>query len=112
MIALELAPSDELSFNHLYGIGVAHFNAGRFREAALWQQRALDEHPQLAWMHRTLCPAYMYAGARDEAADSARRLMDGYPELTLAKVTDGLPPLPQATRERLVEALQDVGLPA
>jgi len=111
MIALELAPSDELSFNHLYGIGVAHFNAGRFREAALWQQRALDEHPQLAWMHRTLCPAYMYAGARDEAADSARRLMDGYPELTLAKVTDGLPPLPRSSRERVVGALHDVGLP-
>jgi hypothetical protein len=40
-----------------------------------------------------------------------RRLREGYPELTLAKVTDGLPPLPRASRERLVEALHDVGLP-
>ena len=111
MIALELAPTDALAFNNLYGIGVAHFNAGRFREAAQWQSRALIEHPSLAWMHRTLSPAYMFAGARDEASDSVRRLQEGYPELTLAKVTSGLPPLPQSSRERLVEALQDVGLP-
>ncbi|MGQ0682822.1 helix-turn-helix domain-containing protein [Bradyrhizobium sp.] len=112
MIALELAPTDALAFNNLYGIGVAHFNAGRFRDAAVWQERALAEHPQLAWMHRTLCPAYMFAGGRDEASDSARRLQEGYPELTLAKVTAGLPPLPQATLDRLVGALHDVGLPA
>jgi TolB-like protein len=111
MIALELAPNDMLAFNNMYGIGVAHFNAGRFREAAQWQARALAEHPSLAWMHRTLCPAYMFAGARDEASASVRRLRDGYPELTLAKVTDGLPPLPQASRQRVVEALHDVGLP-
>ena len=53
----------------------------------------------------------MFAGAREEASISVRRLRDGYPELTLAKVTDGLPPLPQASRERIVEALHDVGLP-
>jgi AraC-like DNA-binding protein len=111
MIALELAPSDALAFNNLYGIGVAHFNAGRFREAAHWQQRALREHPQLAWIHRTLCPAYVFAGASDEAADSARRLRQGYPELTLAKLTGGLPPLPQASRDRVIEALHEVGLP-
>jgi AraC-like DNA-binding protein/tetratricopeptide (TPR) repeat protein len=111
MIALELAPSDALAFNNLYGIGVAHFNAGRFREAAQWQARAVAEHPSLAWMHRTLCPAYLFAGARDEAVESVRRLREGYPELTLAKVTDGLPPLPQATRDRVVQALHDVGLP-
>jgi AraC-like DNA-binding protein len=111
MIALELAPSDALAVNNLYGIGVAHFIAGRFREAAQWQERALVEHPSLAWMHRTLCPAYVFTGAKPEASNSIRRLQQGYPELTLAKVTSGLPPLPLASRERLVEALHDVGLP-
>jgi AraC-like DNA-binding protein/tetratricopeptide (TPR) repeat protein len=111
LIALELAPNDALAFNNTYGIGVAHFNAGRYREAAQWQARAVAEHPSLAWMHRTLSPAYMFAGARPEAADSVHRLQEGYPELTLAKVRDGLPPLPQASRERLVEALHDAGLP-
>ena len=110
MIALELAPTDSLAFNNLYGIGVAHFNAGRFSEAALWQMRAVIEHPQ-AWMHRTLSPAYLFAGDRDEAAESGRQLKQGYPDLTLARALAGLPPLPLPSRERLVEALQDVGLP-
>jgi adenylate cyclase len=112
MIALELAPADALAFNNLYGIGVAHFNAGRFREAAQWHERALAEHPSLAWIHRTLAPAYMFAGERHKASDSLHRLKEGYPELTLAKVMDGLPPLPKASRERLVGALHDMGLPA
>jgi AraC-like DNA-binding protein/tetratricopeptide (TPR) repeat protein len=111
LIALELAPTDALAVNNLYGIGVAHFNAGRFREATQWQERALVEHPSLTWMHRTLCPAYVFTGAKPEASDSVRRLQQGYPELTLAKVTEGLPPLPPTSRERLVEALHDVGLP-
>ena len=112
MIALELAPADALAFNNLYGIGVAHFNAGRFREAAQWHERALAEHPSLAWIHRTLAPAYMFAGERHKASDSLHRLKEGYPELTLAKVMDGLPPLPRASRERLIGALHDMGLPA
>lgn len=111
MIALELAPTDALAFNNLYGIGIAHFNAGRFGEATRWQERALLEHPSLAWMHRTLGPAYMFAGARDQAAHSMRRLQEGYPELTLAKVSGGLPPLPAASRHRVIEALHDIGLP-
>ncbi|HLJ21857.1 MAG TPA: helix-turn-helix domain-containing protein, partial [Stellaceae bacterium] len=44
-IALELAPQDPLAFNNLMGIGVAHFNAGRYQEAARWQNWALREHP-------------------------------------------------------------------
>jgi AraC-like DNA-binding protein/tetratricopeptide (TPR) repeat protein len=111
MIALELAPNDSLAFNNKYGIGIAHFNAGRYREAAHWQACALAEHPSSAWMHRTLCPAYVFAGARTEAAESVRLFRESYPELTLAKVTGGLRPLPQPFRERVVEALHDAGLP-
>lgn len=111
MIALELAPNDVLAFNNKYGIGVAHFNAGRYREAAVWQARALAEHPSSTWMHRTLCPTYMIAGAGAEASESVRLLRESYPDLTLTKVTDGLPPLPQSSRDRVVEALHDAGLP-
>jgi AraC-like DNA-binding protein/tetratricopeptide (TPR) repeat protein len=56
-IALDLAPNDSLAFNTLVGIGCAHFGAGRYLEAARWQQRALTEHPSATWIHRTMCPA-------------------------------------------------------
>ena len=111
-IALELAPNDSLAFNNMLGIGCAHFNAGRYGDAAHWQARALVEHPSSAWIHRTLCAAYAFGGAKTEAHQSLRALRDKYPELTLSKVTEGLPPLPQNYCERVVEALHGLGLPS
>lgn len=111
-IALDLAPHDSLTFNSLVGIGCAHFKAGRYRDSAHWQERALMEHPSATWIHRTLCPAYVLDGARAEASRSLAALLKRYPELTVCEVQRGLPPLPQAYCDLLVEALHTVGLPA
>jgi AraC-like DNA-binding protein/tetratricopeptide (TPR) repeat protein len=111
MIALELAPNDSLAFNNLVGIGVAHFTAGRYLEGAHWQQRALAEHPSAAWIHRTMCPAYVLGGAALEAGRSIADLRERYPELTVAGVSQGLPPLPPTARGLVIDALQAVGLP-
>ncbi|HYC15044.1 MAG TPA: helix-turn-helix domain-containing protein, partial [Stellaceae bacterium] len=69
-IALELAPHDALAFNSLAGIGLAHFVAGRYLEAAQWQEYALQAHPSAAWVHRTMCPAYVLTGAEEAAQRS------------------------------------------
>ena len=111
-IALELAPQDPLAFNNLVGIGVAHFNAGRYQEAAEWQDRALHEHPSAAWIHRTMCPAYVLAGAESEARRSLAALRETYPDLTVASVQQGLPPLRPGVRDLIFGALETVGLPA
>jgi AraC-like DNA-binding protein/tetratricopeptide (TPR) repeat protein len=111
-ISLELAPHDSLAFNNLVGIGCAHFNAGRYLEAARWQARALVEHPSAAWVHRTMAPAYVLAGAKSEACRSVAALREQYPELTVSHVPMGLPPLPRAFCDHVVEGLQSAGLPA
>ena len=111
MIALELAPHDSLAFNNFVGIGIAHFNAGRYLEAARWQQRALIEHPSAAWVHRTMCPAYVLGGATSEARRSLAALREHYPDLTVAGVALGLPPLTQTVGDLIVGALHDIGLP-
>jgi AraC-like DNA-binding protein/tetratricopeptide (TPR) repeat protein len=110
-IALELAPHDPLAFNNLVGIGVAHFTAGRYLEGAHWQARALVEHPTAAWVHRTMCPGYVLGGATSEARRSLFALRGHYPELTVAGVSQGLPPLPQTARDLVIDALHTVGLP-
>jgi tetratricopeptide (TPR) repeat protein len=110
-IALDLAPQDSLAFNNLVGIGVAHLNAGRHQEAARWQARALAEHPTAAWVHRTMCPAYVLAGAEPEARRSLAALRETYPDLTLAGVQRGLPPLQPAVRALIFDALETAGLP-
>jgi AraC-like DNA-binding protein/tetratricopeptide (TPR) repeat protein len=111
-IALDLAPQDSLAFNSLVGIGCAHFKAGNYAEAASWQERALIEHPSAIWVHRTLCPAYVLTGAKPEARRSLGALREQYPDLTVLEVQRGMPPLPSAYRNLVVEALHDVGLPS
>jgi AraC-like DNA-binding protein/TolB-like protein/tetratricopeptide (TPR) repeat protein len=110
-ISLDLAPNDSLAFNNLVGIGCAHFHAGRYLESARWQERALLEHPVAAWVHRTMCPAYELAGKHDEAQRSLAALRQRYPDLTVAEVQRGLPPLQASYCDRLFGALQSVGLP-
>jgi hypothetical protein len=39
--ALDLAHDDPLAFNSLIGIGLAHFQVGRYLEATRWLQRAI-----------------------------------------------------------------------
>jgi AraC-like DNA-binding protein/tetratricopeptide (TPR) repeat protein len=111
-IALDLAPHDSFAFNNMVGIGCAHFEAGRYRDSAQWQERALTEHPSATWIHRTLCPAYALGDARPEAQRSLAALQDRYPGLTVSEVQQGLPPLSQSYRGRLFGGLRDVGLPA
>jgi len=112
MIALDLEPHDALAFNNLVGIGCAHFNAGRYRDAARWQERALIEHPSATWIHRTLCPAYVLCDAKPEARRSLTALREQYPELTVSMVSQGLPPLPPTYCDLVFDALHTVGLPS
>jgi AraC-like DNA-binding protein/tetratricopeptide (TPR) repeat protein len=111
-IALDLAPHDSLAFNSLVGIGCAHFKAGHYAESAGWQERALIEHPSAVWVHRTLCPAHVLAGAKPEARRSLCALREHYPELTVSEVQRGMPPLPQSYCDLVVDTLHDVGLPS
>jgi tetratricopeptide (TPR) repeat protein len=111
-IALDLAPQDSFAFNNLVGIGCAHFQAGRYLEAARWKERALAEHPSATWIHRTLCPAYVLAGAGPEARRSLCALRGEYPDLTVSDVRQGMPPVTPVFLDRVVDALHTVGLPA
>ncbi|WP_213287749.1 tetratricopeptide repeat protein [Bradyrhizobium sp. sGM-13] len=111
-IALDLAPHDPLAFNSMVGIGCAHFNAGRYAEAANWQERALIEHPSASWVHRTMCPAYVLAGQVPQARRSLGALRQHYPDLTVTEVQRGMPPLPPSQCDLVVGALQEAGLPA
>jgi AraC-like DNA-binding protein/TolB-like protein len=110
-IAHELAPHDPLAFNNLVGVGCAHFHAGRYLDATKWQERALLARPSAGWIHRTMCPGYVLAGARPEAARSIAGLRKHYPHLTLTEVSEGLPPLPRTYCDRVVAGLQGAGLP-
>jgi len=110
-IALDLAPHDALAFNNQIGIGCAHFLAGAYAEAAVWQERALSRHPSAFWVHRTLCPTYVFGNARPQARRSLGMLRVRYPELTVSKIKLCMPPVPPAFSELIVGGLVEAGLP-
>jgi AraC-like DNA-binding protein/tetratricopeptide (TPR) repeat protein len=111
-IALDLAPYDTLAFNSQVGIGCAYFLAGAYTEAAEWQERGLRQHPSALWVHRTLCPTYVYGNAKAQARRSLGMLRVRYPELTLSQIWLGMPPLPPVHCDRVAGALAEAGLPA
>jgi len=111
-IGLDLAPQDPLGFNSVVGIGCACLMTGNYVDAARWQQNALREHPSALWVHRTMCPAYVLSGERAEARRSLDAWRAHHPGLNLSEVQRGMPPLPESTRNLVLEALCDVGLPA
>jgi AraC-like DNA-binding protein/tetratricopeptide (TPR) repeat protein len=110
-IALDLAPHDALAFNNEVGIGCAHFLAGAYAEAAAWQERALGRHPSAFWVHRTLCPSYVYGNAKPQARRSLGMLRVRYPELTVRQLKLGMPPVPPVFGDLIVGALTEAGLP-
>jgi hypothetical protein len=57
----------------------------------------LLEHRSSIWIHRTFCPAHMLRGERGEAERILVALRECYPNLTLGKVQQNLPPLSRST---------------
>ena len=58
----------------LMAIGVGHFFAGRFDDAAAMLLRSLQEHPGWAPTYRFLAACYAHMGRLDEARENIERL--------------------------------------
>jgi adenylate cyclase len=108
--SLRLSPLDSTKFNSLFGIGAAHFEAGRYEEAAEWTERGLREQPSALWAHRNLAAAYAKIGCPEQARQSVEVLHRAFPDLTVSKLLDVVPASPDYLR-RLAEGLRSAGLP-
>jgi adenylate cyclase len=108
--AIRLSPFDPLIFNSYFGIGMAHFVAGRYGDCVDWCEKALLANPKAIWINRTLAAAYAFTGRRKEAELSVRRLLDGYPGLTIPAVRSAQAWRPRVL-DRISEGLKQAGLP-
>ena len=96
--------------SRVIGIGCAHFDAGRYREAALWKQKALREQPTTAWINRTLSVSYARLGDRLAAFDAIDALRRYSPDVTINQVVASIPFTPEFL-DKVAEGLHDLGLP-
>ena len=108
-IARSIAPDDPLNFFCSIGIAAAHFEAGRYNEAAHWFTRGVTEHPSAIWVNRFRAPAYALAGRNEEARLSVVELLRHYPDLTITDVRSALPHTP-GFLDRAAEELEAAGL--
>jgi TolB-like protein/AraC-like DNA-binding protein/Flp pilus assembly protein TadD len=97
--------------SNLIGIGCAHFDAGRYEQAASCKREASIQQPGTAWIHRTLSVAYARIGERREALASIEALRRYSPDLTISKIVSALP-FRQDFLDRVAEGLDDLGLSA
>jgi tetratricopeptide (TPR) repeat protein len=97
--------------SRLIGIGCAHFDAGRYDQAALWKQIALRKDPGTAWINRTLSVPYARLGERLAALDALDALRRYSPDLTIDRIVKSIP-FAQDFLDRVAEGLSDLGVPA
>jgi adenylate cyclase len=97
--------------NRLTGLGCAHFDAGRYEEAALWKRAALREDLGTAWINRSLSVTYDRLGDRLSALNSLEALRRYSPDITIGKIVASLPFAP-GFLDRVAEGLDELGLSA
>ena len=90
-------------------MGIAHFEIGRFHEAAYWWTRLIEEHPSAIWANRFRAPALLFAGRKQEAELGFSQLRKIYPELTISEVRGALPHT-QGYLDRACEGLECLGM--
>jgi adenylate cyclase len=95
--------------NRLTGIGCAHFDAGRYEQAAFYKRKALREEPGTAWINRSLCVSYARLGERLAARESIEALQRYSPDLTIGQIVTALP-FRQDFLDRVAEGLDDLGV--
>ena len=108
--AMRLSPVDPQMFNMQAGVAAAHFIAGRYDEACLWAELALNDQPRFGSALRTATASHALAGRQQEAQRFFARLHMADPGLCAANVQDRVAYRRPADNARLVEGLRKAGL--
>jgi adenylate cyclase len=108
--SIRISPLDPYNFNAAIGIGIAHFHAERFAEAASWVRRGIAEKPSATWAWRIVAAAYANLGRLDEAREALARLVQAHPGITITAIKQAsMPPSPSFQRA-LFDGLRAAGL--
>ena len=89
--ALHLSPMDPGQAYSRWGIGDAHFIAGRFDEALKFHQNCLAERPRDPGAKRRVCALLALVGEIDEARRMTLSLLLDHPHFTLERIAQAKP---------------------
>ena len=107
--ALSLSPHDPQNIVFMIGLGLAHYQAGRYNETVKYSQNVAQQRSEHFGAHRQLCASLAQAGRTEEARATLERLKQLQPNVSLAWVNENLPLTPQAMKHYL-DGLRKAGL--
>ena len=89
--AMQLSPKDLLMHEFIFGIGAAHFVAGRYEQAASFARESLEARPKQAGACRLLAASLGHLGRSEEAHDAVQDMMQLVPGMSEAHLQSFLP---------------------
>jgi TolB-like protein/Tfp pilus assembly protein PilF len=81
-----LSPRDPGMSFHDHAMGVAHFTARRFEEAAHWARRSIQNMPEWPYAHGILAASCAQLGRAEEARRAVEETLRLQPEVSLADI--------------------------
>jgi TolB-like protein/tetratricopeptide (TPR) repeat protein len=109
--ANRLSPRDPKGWFITTGLGMAHFFADEFDEAAAWCKKALAQNPHFALAFRLLAASLAKLGQKDRASEAMRELLKIEPQLTLSNLHARTRFMEESEWIKFSEALRLAGLP-
>jgi len=111
--ARRLSPLDPLGYVFKMCLVLAHFGAGRYQEALQWAEQSLQEQPLYIPPLRYKIVTCALLGRIEEARALLPRLLNSFPEMTIATVWAAAPALwgTLETREAVIAGFRKAGLP-
>jgi adenylate cyclase len=108
--AIRLSPHDPLMWLITHCVSVAHFAAGRHRQAVEWAQRSIERRPDFTPPYRFLAASYAHLGQLGEAQAAVEVAERVAPGLTIATVRGLTAILDPPFGDHFIDGLRKAGL--
>jgi adenylate cyclase len=109
--AVRLSPRDTFGDDFQLFYAFAHFQAGRYVEAASFAENAIQLRPEHPTSHVMATASYQLAGNEKKAADALAKLQALVPAASASHIENTFPYVIAEDRARLAEGLRLAGLP-
>ncbi len=109
--AEDLSPRDPFLFSILFGRAVVQAVLGNYDKGVELIKQGLTAGPGVTWAYRELANFSAQAGRLAEADKAVRELVRCYPDLTLKRVADSMPPAFSTTYTDFFDGLRRAGVP-
>ena len=110
--ACKLSPLDPTLYYYQSLTASAHLTAGLYEEAIKLAQMSLQKNAMHVSTHRCLTISLVKAGRLQEARESAQKLLQLVPDLTVTNYLARIPGTQYGLGKIFAEALRDAGVPA